>query len=75
MWGIDITYLRLQHGWLYLVAIIDGYSRYVVAWELSETLELPFVLTTAKRWRSASRPFGITTKAVILPVHSIPRCS
>ena len=49
VWGIDITYLRLQHGWLYLVAIIDWYSRYVVAWELSETQELPFVLTTAKR--------------------------
>ena len=31
------------------MAIIDWYSRYVVAWELSETLELPFVLTTAKR--------------------------
>ena len=49
VWGIDVTYIRLRHGWLYLVAIIDWYSRYVVAWELSETLELPFVLTAAKR--------------------------
>lgn len=36
--GIDITYIRLQQGWLYLVAINDWYSRYVVTWELSETL-------------------------------------
>ena len=49
VWGIHVTYIRLARGWLYLVAIIDWYSRYVVAWELSETLELPFVLTAAKR--------------------------
>lgn len=49
IWGIDITYIRLRHGWLYLVAIIDWYSRYVVTWELSETLALPFVLTAAER--------------------------
>ena len=49
VWGIELTYIRLLHGWLYLVAIIDWYSRYVVAWELSETLELPVVLTAAQR--------------------------
>lgn len=32
VWGIDITYVRLQAGWLYLVAVLDWYSRYVVAW-------------------------------------------
>lgn len=49
VWGIVVTYIRLVHGWLYSVAIIDGYSRYVVAWELSDPLELPFVLTAAER--------------------------
>ncbi len=44
IWGIDITYIRLKHGWLYLVAIIDWYSRYVVAWRLSQTLSQPFVM-------------------------------
>ncbi len=44
IWGIDLTYVRLQSGWLYLVAILDWYSRYVVSWELDQTLELPFVL-------------------------------
>jgi putative transposase len=44
VWGIDITYVRLQAGWLYLVAIRDWYARYVVAWELDQSLELGFVL-------------------------------
>lgn len=44
VWGSDITYIRLTHGWAYLVAILDWYSRYVVAWRLSSTLELPFCI-------------------------------
>jgi putative transposase len=38
------VYVGLARGWMYLVAFLDWYSRYVVAWELSDTLELPFVL-------------------------------
>ena len=53
---LSLTLLRLRHGWLYLVAIIDWYSRYVVAWELSETLELPFVLTAARRALATAVP-------------------
>jgi putative transposase len=49
IWGIDITYIRLLTGWMYLVAVLDWFSRYVLAWELSDTLELPFVLTCAQR--------------------------
>ncbi len=44
VWGIDITYIRLLAGWMYLVAILDWFSRYVLAWELDQTLELAFVL-------------------------------
>lgn len=44
IWGCDITYIRLRHGWLYLVAIIDWFSRYVISWALDDTLELGFVL-------------------------------
>jgi transposase InsO family protein len=36
-------------GWMYLVAILDWYSRYIVSWELDQTLELPFVLTAVQR--------------------------
>jgi putative transposase len=49
VWGIDITYIRLRSGWLYLVAVIDWFSRYVVSWELDQTLEMPFVVTTVER--------------------------
>lgn len=44
VWGTDITYIRLKHGFCYLVAFIDWYSRYVIAWELSPTLEIDFCL-------------------------------
>lgn len=44
VWGSDITYIRLRHGWLYVVVILDWYARYVVSWALNDTLELPFVL-------------------------------
>jgi putative transposase len=49
VWGLDITYIRLRTSWMYLVAIIDWYSRYVVSWEVDQTLELPFVLIALER--------------------------
>ena len=42
MWAADITYLPMSRGFLYLVAIMDWHSRYVVAWRLSNTLEAGF---------------------------------
>lgn len=56
VWGIDITYIRLLQSWLYLVAIIDWYSRYVVSWELHDSLEVEFVLTAVKRAFRQARP-------------------
>ncbi len=44
VWSTDITYIRMRQGFLYLVAIIDWYSRYVLAWELSNTLDTQFCL-------------------------------
>ena len=49
IWGIDVTYVRLRAGWMYLVAILDWFSRYVVEWELDQTLEIGFVLTAVDR--------------------------
>jgi putative transposase len=49
IWGVDITYVRLRAGWMYLVAILDWFSRYVVAWELDQTLEIGFVLAAVDR--------------------------
>jgi len=49
IWGIDITYIRLRSSWMYLVAVLDWYSRYVVSWELDQTLHVPFVLEAVTR--------------------------
>lgn len=56
IWGCDITYVRLRHGWLYLVAILDWYSRSVVSWALDETLELPFVLDALHQALATATP-------------------
>jgi len=44
VWSADITYIRLTQGWAYLIAIIDWFSRYVINWQLSNTLEIDFCL-------------------------------
>ena len=46
VWSTDITYIRLARGFAYLVAIMDWHSRYVLAWQLSNTLALAFCLET-----------------------------
>jgi putative transposase len=56
IWGIDITYIRLQKGWMYLVAILDWYSRFVISWALDQTLEMPFVLDAVDRALQQARP-------------------
>jgi putative transposase len=49
VWAVDITYVRLTLGYLYLVALLDWYSRYVLAWELSNSLEGGFCLRALER--------------------------
>lgn len=44
--GVDITYVRMRGSFLYLVAIIDWYSRYVLSWGLSDTLNSDFCVNT-----------------------------
>lgn len=44
-WSTDITYIRLRQGFVYLVAIMDWYSRYVLSWEVSITMEAGFCVT------------------------------
>ena len=44
VWSTDITYIRLAHGFVYLVAILDWFSRYVLSWQLSITLDVSFCL-------------------------------
>lgn len=49
VWSTDITYLRLQGGFVYLVAVIDWYSRYVLSWEISTTMETDFGVSALER--------------------------
>jgi putative transposase len=44
VWSNDITYVPIRHGYLYLVAVMDWYSRYVLSWRLSNTLDGTFCL-------------------------------
>jgi putative transposase len=55
-WGTDITYVPLRHGFLYLVAIMDWFSRYVLAWRLSNTLEGSFCVEALEEALGAARP-------------------
>jgi len=49
VWCSDITYIRMKHGHIYVVAIMDWYSRYVIDWQLSISLEAEFCIDTLKR--------------------------
>jgi putative transposase len=56
VWSADITYVPLMQGFMYLAAIIDWYSRYVIAWRLSNTLDGSFCLDMLEEALSTGRP-------------------
>ena len=56
VWSTDITYIRLRTGFVYLAAILDWYSRLVLAWELSISLEVGFCLAAVERALVDQRP-------------------
>ena len=56
VWSTDITYIRLHGGFVYLVAVIDWYSRYVLSWEVSVTLESEFCLSALHRALTVAKP-------------------
>lgn len=49
VWGIDITYIRLINGWIYLTAILDWFTRFVVGWETSISLDKQMVISAVKK--------------------------
>ena len=55
-WSIDITYIKLHHGFVYLTAIIDWYSRCIVGWELDDTLATPMVLHALEKAFKTAKP-------------------
>ena len=64
VWSIDITYLPMRGGFLYLVAVMDWFSRFVLSWELSNTMR---PVSAWRRWRprfgSASPRSGTPIRA------------
>lgn len=56
VWCTDITYIRMKQGFIYLTAIMDWYSRYVLAWELSNTMDKGFCIEALERALSISGP-------------------
>jgi putative transposase len=56
VWSTDITYIRMAGGFVYLVAVMDWYSRYVLSWGLSVTMELDFCVETLKRALRRGQP-------------------
>ncbi len=56
VWSTDITYIRMAGGFVYLVAVMDWFSRFVLSWALSLTLELDFCLAALKRALRRGRP-------------------
>ena len=56
VWSCDITYIRLQRGFVYLMAVIDWFSRYVLSWEVSITLDTSFCLEALDRALKRATP-------------------
>jgi putative transposase len=56
VWSTDITYVRLSQGFVYLVAIMDWYSRYVLSWEVSVTLDSHFCVSALERALIRTQP-------------------
>ena len=56
VWSSDITYVPMRHGFMYLTAVIDWYSRYVLSWRLSNTLDGGFCLEALNEALSRGKP-------------------
>jgi putative transposase len=61
VWSMDITYIRLGKGFVYLVAVVDWYSRYVVSWRLSNTLTADFCVDCVKDALQYGKPAILNT--------------
>ena len=56
VWSTDITYIRLRNGFVYLAAVIDWHSRYVLSWELSISLEADYCIVALERALATQQP-------------------
>ena len=75
VWATDITYIRMKQGFVYLVAIMDWFSRYVVAWAVTITLEADFCIETLHRALDRGKPeILIPTRALSSHPQGLPEC-
>ena len=61
VWSTDITYIPMARGFMYLVAVIDWYSRYVLSWELSNTMDMAFCIDALENALDISTPIIFNT--------------
>jgi putative transposase len=61
VWSTDITYIPMQRGFQYLVAVIDWYSRYVLSWRLSNTLDVDFCIDALRAALACAHPVVFNT--------------
>lgn len=61
VWSTDITYIRLSQGFIYLVAVIDWFSRYVLAWRVSNTMDVGFCLEALEQALQRGQPLIFNT--------------
>jgi len=70
VWSTDITYIPMPNGFMYLTAVIDWYSRYVLSWKLSNTLDVGFCLEALEEW---TRRLADTMAVGVAPVQALVR--
>src|SRR3989440_3209181 len=66
VWSCDITYIRLRRGFIYLMAVMDWFSRYVLAWEISISLDTSFCLEALERALRIATPEIFNTDQGVL---------
>jgi transposase InsO family protein len=73
---MDITYIPMARGFVYLAAVVDWFSRRVLSWRLSITMEVDFCLEAVEEAlaRMASRRFSTPTRAASSPAPPSPAC-
>ncbi|MBW2661469.1 MAG: DDE-type integrase/transposase/recombinase [Deltaproteobacteria bacterium] len=64
VWSTDITYIRLKQGFIYLVAVIDWFSRYVLSYEFSTTLDKDFCIKALQDALKVTKPKIFVTTQV-----------
>ncbi len=56
VWATDVTYVRMNNGFLYLIVIMDWFSRHVISWELSNTMDVNFCIRALEKALATGKP-------------------